>query len=469
MTLAIGFRLVASLLDDISGIAQNYAEAVTRVVSGWFCYSIPILVGNPLRLPATDIIAGVWSNMHQQVCENGDSGTVPQLPFRGGQCPVRYFITTEINEFNSLEGLWAEPSWVGPLTSIQWDIVQVANGFNFYVPTVTGVNGSFQGSASFRYAIPIGASQDVPFNLLRHDGLPDDCGDPGSTIPSPFPDPGFPPGGPIVYPPGGGPVVVDIDIGNGATIAVPIQVGPFDIPVEFNFPIELNIDNHVWQILPDFTLAPRFNVGGGGGASEADLAELNAKLDALKDVTDQNLVRTAAVEQAVFMEVSAQLTSGQCGDESPSSVEVTGNAFEFLAAVMTQESLGRYVQSRSLCPVLGPRFPDVEASVIASGTAGINHAEFVQVSDDVLQVALRCDGLPVGLRVYRNAGEDIHAKFGFIAEALDMGSNPCPKEQEYVYTREHLLDLSRFDERTRYVRIALAEGIQWTLTDTGVR
>lgn len=417
------------------------------------------------RGPSAALICLYRKSACGPACEN----PIPRRPFIGGQCPEPYRV--RVYEF-------VPPSQVPPDGAVTRDLEQRYNG-----PLDITSTSVPQGDSGYtRYTLIDGAGTAqfsvnewwdggvAFFEILgRVDGGPDDCGDPQPVVPRPpVGDPGTPPT--IIYPPGWpGPVYIDGTVEGDTVIGIPVNVGPVAVDVDDLFPINIEVNNQNYKISPDFDITP--DTGGGVSNNDEVLArigDLDEQLTTIDNEIEEVVDTVNRLEAEFFAEVSTNLTRGECGQE-PTTVNVSGNAFAFIAAALTQESSARYAQTNSLCQEAAGEIEDVAPSLIASGTAGVNHVEFIELSPDTRVVVLNCEGNPPHLRVYRNSGPQVHAQFGFIAECIDVDSAPCPREQEYVYTREHVLVVTLEPEKTRHVRIALTEGIQWTLTDTGVR
>lgn len=451
-------RPVRNANDLIGGAIQDTVCKVAGEIQGF-------LTTDRGRGPSAALICLYRSS----ACGANCDGPLPKRPFTGGQCGEAY-------DFRAYE--YVPPSQAPPDGAVTRDLNLRLNG-----PTKVETTAVSVGDGGYtRHTIVDGAGvsrftlnewwdggQVFYENLGRVDGGLDNCGDPPPVVPIPDDGTGgIPPT--VVYPPGWpGPVYVEGEDENGDSIFLPVFVGPVDINVDDLFPINIDVNGQSYTISPDFNINPRFE---GGDFDDSDIL---ASIDGLNSKVDDIDVDLSALTDGVqailddlFAERTTSITRGTCGEE-PETVEVSGNSFAFMAAALTQLSLARYTQVNSLCPSEGEEVEDVAPSTIESGTAGINHVEFVAVPEDAQVVVLVCSGTPTGMRIYRNAGDQVHAQFGFIAECFDVEGVPCPKEQEYVYTREHVLVLEPFAGTQRFVRLALTEGVSWALNDTGVR
>lgn len=198
-------------------------------------------------------------------------------PFEGGQCPgVLYTVRTNLkrqnldncNEFETAFDVGNVPGPVGQPFPVEFvenpcNDSEIGRVWNW----TTGA-----GTVLFRSeSSQVGLQNVEILEVIRQDGLPDDCGNPPSPEPTrppitqPPPSPEIPtinpdgsPGSPIIITPRVGPIFIDAS----ANIKVPVTVeisGP-DIDVNTTIPVSVS--------LPDFNVDFEFGGTGGGAGGE---------------------------------------------------------------------------------------------------------------------------------------------------------------------------------------------------------
>lgn len=219
-----------ALQDNLNQWGQDSLASLLRLTTGGFI--------TPVRLPNP---AGFW---YQLLCDRPQP-PAPPPPFTGGQCDgVGYRVEISAARFTSgcvraSDSFGSVEVW-GPIFAIRFEPVEPPPS-NKAQRILIDCRGRFSDPIGDNQTIDGGirtnlTGQDCPepfitnIDVIRLDGMPDDCGDPPEFIPPPFPRPR------------------------------PIIIAP-----SFNW---VDIDNNV-QIQPDFririgrpnlTLAPRFNI-----------------------------------------------------------------------------------------------------------------------------------------------------------------------------------------------------------------
>jgi hypothetical protein len=159
----------------------------------------------------------------------------------------------------------------GGFSLIQPRVIQGEDVFGA-IQAIAG-NGTFTVN---QFASNTGAFEARVTNIVRQDGLPDDCGNPPAPPVGPKP--------PIIQPPPSPPIPTVDDDGNpGPDIIFEPRVGPIFVgPLgEINIPVTVNVGGPTFNTpitipvnvgLPDFN--PTFNFGGSGGiAGDGDNQE----------------------------------------------------------------------------------------------------------------------------------------------------------------------------------------------------
>lgn len=358
---------------------NNYPDAASRATQKAVCFAVPFLAGLALRTPQTAAFAVPLLIYGALTC-GGDGppeGAIPNRIAVGGQCPgIRYRVYLKFDYYTDITGNNVSTTdtnftETGPIAVTSIPPIGLVNVVNDPPWAFSGTVRAFAGYGMVPDSIDV--------YYTRFDGLPDNCGDGPPVLPNPPSDPGPGPYPPIVYPPEGGPVYIEYEIDDSDNIFVPIYVGPISFNPEFIFPIKVNVGGIDININPDFE--PEIS-GGEGGLTPEQEEQLS---DAFNSADRAKL---DAISSEFFEEQTIQLTGGLCGDD-PTSVVVTGNAFDVMAAAFVQESNLRYIQSRGLCP---PPVPEpVEESLIFAVTATASGLEFVSgpIGPEVVRVRVQ--------------------------------------------------------------------------------
>lgn len=459
---------------------NTYPDAAAQATKKFLCYASPFFAGLALRTPQTALFAIPFLLYPALQCGSDDTDPIPRRPFVGGQCPVVYNVQVE-GRWTRGDGLTqadesAATQYLGPIRRLFLDPRPHGTGGSTSLAIVLEDGNGVLHDQMNVISTEGGEGENVvkwdffQFKILeRADGFPDTCGDPPPYTPAPYEDTGPAENPPIVFPPTGGPVYVDVNV-NNTTLAFPITIAPVYINPTLNIPVTINIDGRDWDLFPDGELQPRRPGDDGSNPDyQPDLDNINNKVNQLATAIQDVFALVQLNNQELYRDVGAILRGGQCGSGTPQELEVTGNGFAFLALALANESGLRSRETLSLCTDDSSSVPDVSRVEINSGTSGVNHSEYVQIGDEVKSVILVCQGNPPGLRVYKNSGPLMRARFGEISAAIDIEGNPCPMAAELVFTREHILEMPPHDEKDRYVLLSLTEGLSWTLFDSGVR
>lgn len=247
---------MGSFADGIrEGLRSAYCSQVASSPQ-WFTGLRRVLVPSPLREGA--------DNLYRWVCNQPleNAPELPPPPFTGGQCPVLYDVSTNnlitFTDGSTLTLQSGVSRVLGPITGLgsgppgtacgQGETQDAAGVYSASGFTVTGCPS---GAASIT-AVSIAT-------LVRVDGQPDYCGDPGPDIP-------------------GEPAPIDIDIdvtygpNNEYNITVPVVLAPVFINAkgELNVPVTVSIAPNfdisgTLEIFPGFEFSPSFPRGDDDG------------------------------------------------------------------------------------------------------------------------------------------------------------------------------------------------------------
>lgn len=436
---------------------NNYPDAASRATQKAVCFAVPFLAGLSLKTPQTAAFAVPLLIYGALTC-GGDGppeGTVPNRPAAGGQCQgVAYRVFLKFEYYTDSTGNNTSTTdtnftVVGPISVTAIPPIGLTLSPANPAWEFNGVQRAF----AFLGMVP----ETIVVYYVRLDGLPDNCGDGPPVLPNPPPDPGPGPYPPIVYPPEGGPVYVEVEIDESQTFFVPIYVGPILFKPEFIFPITINIDGVNFDINPDFV--PEVS-GGGGGLTPEQEEQLSEAFNA------SDRIKLDAIADEIFEEQTIQLTGGLCDDE-PTSIVVTGNAFDVLAAAFTQESNLRYTQSNGLCP---PPTPEpVDESLIFAVTATESGLEFVSgpISPEVVRIRVQItafNGIYVPPTSYFARANQ--RKFGSVALSYDDSS--AGGEFLWLWDERTYWTLPRRGTSAN-IRLLISQSVSVSVFDTGDR
>jgi len=446
-------RIDQPIQEPVSNYQDGAALATQKVV----CFASPFLAGLALRTPQTALFAVPFLLYSALACGGDNNDSVPRRQFVGGQCAVSYRIEIywKLKDFPGEEILVFQN---GPVHGIELRAASpgvadppyppfelILNVRDIQVPVANNLGGINEVEDYFLVGIS------------REDGGLDNCGDPPPFIPNPPADPGEPPYPPIVFPPGGGPVYIDFELPGGETVPVPFTIGPININVGELFPFNLNINGARFIVNPDFELLPE---GPGGGLTEEQSEQLNEAFD------EVDRLRLQQVHEEVFEVQTISLVGGDCGEEAE-TVEVSGNAFDVMAAAFTQESLRRYSQTKNLCPAPSPENVDeiLLYSELVSGEDFETHSELI--SEDVRSVRIVITSFDPNIvpstRIYPGAEQ---FKFGVVSFSVGDSSGSGPFL--YLYDVETFFVLPRRSLPGR-VRILAKRTVGFSVYDTGER
>jgi len=205
-------------------------------------------------LPDIPSAGPFWNRV---LCDRNEPIPVPPPPFNGGQCPgvlYRFFATrTRFGPDDNCDEEVTNPQSLalGPVSGPFFREFDVSSpdriGQEWYLVDGSGNEQSF-GVSDRPRTCP--ASTLTVNNVVREDGQPDNCGDPGPVIP-PFPPEGDTVDIDITYVNNEGDTVVEL---GDLRIFAPVVIAPVNIvaPIRVNLP-DVSFDGQI-------VLAPRFDV-----------------------------------------------------------------------------------------------------------------------------------------------------------------------------------------------------------------
>lgn len=386
-------------------------------------------------------------------CFPGGPGSGPDLEvgpssardaFTGGQCTFNYtisagsdVISSSGNEFVRTRGAQID----GPIYSVE---INPASGLpGIWIRREAGgpliaAGGATMSTTERNLNLSRGGFRDV--TVTPTGGQSDDCGD------SPrFPDE-FPPGQDLPPAPNPGDVLIEREIRtrevviDGNPVNFSYEVGPVTIDVDgfINIPIFNTL----------FRLTPTLEVEVDVGRSPSDGADTSEDITAIRDNLEQDI---------------AGIVNGQACDGTPLVADVEGEGLAGLAQLITSASNLLATLTNSACPV-GSTPPGLSTLILLeSGTFQPGEVRLVDLPDDAVSVSLQVENLPSSLRVFKNAGMESEARYGFWSvqvESVEGGFGPEPSS---VYTPSSRLEVPMFQGFQRRVRLSLQRGVQYTL------
>lgn len=225
--------------------------------------------GGAQNLPGFDSIWGGICNPYLDSIGELPEGGSLERPFTGGQCPVVYRVRGQIELFPFSDCSTFGPGAFdiglqGPILGLVYKVENPSGdlctpkGNNVYVRHGNPVREEILGGAGYGVSV-------TGFNVVREDGLPDNCGSPPIIYTPPRPVGGLPPVGPqpIDFP-GIGPINVDVSFDPSGNINV-------ELP---DFPVTVNIPNPF-----DGGGGDEGGGGGGGGPAPGDPGDPGAPTD----------------------------------------------------------------------------------------------------------------------------------------------------------------------------------------------
>jgi len=240
------------------GIRDGLRSAYCSQVAGspqWFTNLRRVLVPRPLREGA--------DNLYRWVCNQPTENAppLPPPPFAGGQCSVGYTVTVVYSDirngtpraFDATRNVVGPILGLGPFSASDGDLSILRPQGNVPLGLVSIPFPCSEFPENFTDCKAVISS------IVRNDGLPDDCGDPGPDIPD---EPA--------------PINVDIDVtygpNNEFNITVPVVLAPvfinakgeLNIPVTVKVSPNFNITGNL-EIFPGFEFSPSFPRGDDGG------------------------------------------------------------------------------------------------------------------------------------------------------------------------------------------------------------
>ena len=382
-----------------------------------------------------------------QGCSPGIPGdltaTSEPPPFEGGQCPTLYQVRLNWTESDGDTGI-TNQFLDGPISNI-YIRPQPSSPSNDFLsidhlgqdgnPTTTNVHGTTFGVKITSWSV---------HTLQRVDGQPDNCGSlPGSgpTYPDGVDLPPAPNVGDEVFPkeyievaptgPDGQPYPITVEIGpatycGNGVICVEVNGRPYKLTPEGDI------------VTGDEEVAPRDDEQTPTDKLDELLNEFN------KEVS--GVLRAEGCDEALYER--AYFGTGFTG------LEAMINAAVLLRTDTDLTACDCFVEEDLMPPQLLASFPQSDGIEVWK----------VPLSSAVRMAYLEVNGNPGSLRVYRLAGNDREADFGFWSIGYDVGNEEYNGPQIGVTTITSSLPVPPPMGRGRYARISLKKGISATLT-----
>ena len=374
---------------------------------------------------------------------SGFVGEAGEPPMRGGQCPgTRYRVRITVR-IDGGAPIPASTSAFGPLSGPA--IESISTGNNREAVILRGFTSS--GNLNVQQMISGTDNQRlsdlVVTSLEVTNGGPDDCGD------QPFDDSvQYPPGKELPEPPSVGdevapkaPFDVDITI-NDIDVPITIEVGPGFFGGDKGTRVDVN--GRPYDILPD------------GGVSVPD----NGEEDLPPGVSLADKIEE--LQEELEKEISGSLSTILCdGEEVSASYSGTG-LLGLQAMIETAFNL-RTSSFLSLCAEgleigLGP--PQLISS---KPSVGVGEVDVIAISTSVRLCLLVVTGNPPGLRVFKLAGDQSEARFGFWSVVNVDGNEGYSEKPCEVFVRNSSLPCPNPYGLDRSVRISLKPGLGYSL------
>lgn len=362
--------------------------------------------------------------------------------FPGGQCPgtkYRFFVswTTILPDGggNDNAEMW------GPVDGLE--VIPNPNFGNSFLLRLLGRSSN----GSPRSVTFASASNGTLFSSFQVDSVtvesgPDDCGDKEGGGPS-YPPPGNLPSPPSVGDTFGEPSYVPTTVPiNGTDVPIDIEFGPpsflgkdgIRVPIN-GVPIDISPDGGI--TVPD-TL----------DSDESPGENVNTKLDEILEKLEE--------------EIGGELTAIGC-DGEPTSAQYLGVGLQGLnAAIQTGFAL-RSAALTQLCPVGGDVALQEVELLGTSVPFGVSEVKTVSLPSDAREMYIEVTGDPPGLRVFKLAGNESEARFGFWSVRYDNGNDDFSEAPTEIFTRMATMSLPSANGRDRSVRISLKSGLGYSL------
>lgn len=362
--------------------------------------------------------------------------------FPGGQCPgTRYDITSSWTQSSpGFEGSTTNDLF-GPIEGLV--VIPNPNFGNSELLTLVGRTSS----GAVNSIVLSSANNGRTFTSFQIDNIvvlsgPDNCGDrPGGG-------PTYPPAGSLPPPPS-----VGDSFGDPQDIPSTVPINGTDVPIDLEFGppeflgkdgIRVPINGVPIDISPDGGIT----VPDTLDSDEGPVDNVNTKLDEILERLEE--------------QISGELTSIGC-DGEPSSASYFGVGLQGLnAAIQTAFAL-RSSGLTQLCPVGGDVALQEVELLSTSVPFGASEVKTVSLPSDAREMYIEVTGDPPGLRVFKLAGNESEARFGFWSVRFDNGNDDFSEAPTEIFTRMATMSLPPSNGRDRSVRISLKSGLGYSL------
>lgn len=361
-------------------------------------------------------------------------------PFVGGQCAgVAYEADIEANRSGNIPISYVGTNMIGPIAEFR----PIPTGTGPYTAEYRRVGESsfqqVQGSPSTGGS-PI-TSITIVGPLRRVDGQPDTCGDPPYDVTVDWPD-----GVELPSPPSPGDVlvpnqIVDVTVDvNGVPSVVSVEVG--DVVFSPDVGVEFTVGDLSYTLSPSFTLS--FELPGEGG----DVSRVEEIVEEIREEVTQQIAGSLGAQSC-----SAEVVAAEYSGAGLRGLQDLGSKLlQVLSSLLLEQ-----------CPVDAEVNQALNRVEVGSGTAGLNDVTYVSVGVKSRIVCLEVEGLPPDLRVYKLAGDDLEAPFGYMCLTEGSGSDTFNGPAVDVKTRQTRYDVGRDRGFDRAIRLSLRRGLEWTL------
>lgn len=362
--------------------------------------------------------------------------------FPGGQCPgSRYDVTSSWTQSSpGFEGT-ATNDLFGPIEGLE-----VVPNPNFGNSELLQLVGRTSTGAEQRITLS-SANNNRTFASFQVDSIvvlsgPDNCGDrPGGG-------PTYPPAGSLPPPPS-----VGDTFGDSQDIPSTVPINGVDVPIDLEFGppeflgkdgIRVPINGVPIDISPDGGI----NIPGGLDSDESPIDTIDNKLDEILEKLEE--------------EIGGELTTISCDGETVTA-SYLGVGLQGLNAGLQTGFALRSSALTQLCPVGGDiNLQDAEL-LSTSVPFGPSEVKSVSLPEDAKELYIEVTGDPPGLRIFKLAGNDSEARYGFWSVTYDNGNDSFTEAPIEIFTRMATISLPPSNGRSRSVRVSLKSGLGYSL------
>lgn len=449
----VGERQVG-FFDAVSGSVEAFVDfpfgggGATSFTQWWNnnrCASMNV-VESGLRVAGSDALANAYAKARRfSGCYNEPppplNKQTPENGYEGGQCPGSTY-RVEISWVNSGRGPGnGAVTPRGPVTFIGLG-PSPANPTRTAILVVgrnlLGEEQTFQLHA----AIPPEEITSWSLDLFEVTSGPDDCGN------APGQGPQYPPGQELAPP---GNVGDEIGEAQDITITEDTPDGPVEVTYEFGPIINLGTDGIGTTINGEpIRIAPDGHIG----ADDPD------PLDGQPDGRDEEQEQEQT--DKLMSDVIGAITVFPCNQDSLEG-SYSGQGIDGLKNLIETATGLLSIQIESLCSSGNDVAPIGDGILLSSGTFSQGEVRNIPLPSTAVEVQLEVTGFDTRIRVFKLAGNEIEADFGWWSIAFEDGNDRFAQESTRVRSPRVSLDAPPPRGRQRFVRLSLKSEVQYNL------